>query len=79
VLGHRGLVGSLPACDLDVPGAASIRAAVWLRGDGELELAEIDVSVLPLGQPVMSARLLGDGEEIDLGNGEVLRIEQPAG
>lgn len=35
------------------------------------------VSVLPLGQPVMSARLLRDGEEVDLGGGEMLRIEQP--
>jgi hypothetical protein len=33
--------------------------------------------VLPLGQPVMSARLLRDDEESDLGNGELLRIEQP--
>jgi hypothetical protein len=71
------LVGSLPACDLVVPGVAPIRAAVWLRGDGYLELAEIDVSVLPLGQPVMSARLLRDGEEVDLGDGEMLWIEQP--
>lgn len=73
------LVGSLPACDLVVAGVASICAAVWLRGDGELELAEIDVSVLPLGQPVTSARLLRDAEEIDLGAGELLRIEQPTG
>ncbi len=73
------LVGSLPACDLVVPGVASICAAVWLRGDGELELAEIDFSVLPLGQPVTAARLLRDGEEIELGEGEILRIEQPGG
>lgn len=33
---------------------------------------------LPFGQPVMSARLLRDGEQIDLGGGEMLRIEQPS-
>ncbi len=74
--GPLALVGSLPVCDdVVVPGVASICAAVWLRGDGELELAEIDVRVLPLGQPV--ATLLRDGEEIKLGQGEILRNEQP--
>ncbi len=78
-LGADGIVGSLPACDLLIPGAPAIRAAVWLRSDGELELAEIDESRLPCGQPVTGCRVLADGELVALGGDVTLRVQERSG
>lgn len=73
------LIGSMPGCHLIVPNVAPICAGIWLRGDGELELAEIDASVLPFGQAVTACRLLSDGDVIELGGDEAVRIDDPRG
>lgn len=61
------LGGSSPACDFIIDDAPSIAFGIWIRGDGELELVEIDVSVLPYGQPIAACRLLKHGDVVKVG------------
>jgi len=71
------LVGSSEACDLVIPRAPSICAGIWLRGDGEIELVEIDMSVLPYGQPIIGGRLLGHLHGIKIGPEDGLVLTDP--
>jgi hypothetical protein len=73
------VIGSLPVCDLVVPGAAAICAAVWLRGGGELELAHIDISQLPYGQPVTACRFINERRVVQIGGDDALRIYERNG
>lgn len=72
------LGGSSPACDFVIADAPSIAFGIWIRGDGELELVEIDVSVLPYGQPITGCRLLKHGEVVQVGaNSRVILSDPP--
>jgi hypothetical protein len=70
------IVGSLAACDFVIPSTPPIAAAVWLRGDGELELVQIDESLLPYGQPVTRVQLLSAGDVVEVGPGVALRLDE---
>lgn len=61
------LVGSLVACDLVVPDAPDVLAAVWIRGDGDLELVELDTSVMPYGDPIRKVKIVEGRAMVRLG------------
>ncbi len=60
------LIGSSPACELCVPGIADITHAIWLRGDGLLEVLELDSSKLPYGNTIVRASIVHDLAVFDL-------------
>ncbi len=72
------LIGSSAVCDLQVPTAPAVCAAVWLRGDGELELVEIDMSVLPYGQPIGRCRLVSHGDAHALNDNDIIVVHDPS-
>jgi serine/threonine protein kinase/pSer/pThr/pTyr-binding forkhead associated (FHA) protein len=71
------LGGSSPACDFVIEGAPSVAFGIWTRGDGELELVEIDVSVLPYGQPITGCRLLKHGDTVQVGSNLGVILSDP--
>lgn len=71
------LVGASRECDVVLPDGPVITLAAWMRGDGEIELAEIDASVLPYGQAIGRCWLVRHNEEHTLPNGDVLTVLDP--
>lgn len=71
------LGGSSPACDFVMADGPSVAFGIWTRGDGELELVELDVSVLPYGQPITGCRLLKHGDVVNAGSNQGVAVSDP--
>jgi len=72
------LVGSSPACDLVVEDMPDIAYAIWLRGDGLLEVQLLDSSKLPYGETVQGASIVCDFASFEISAARVLIVTDRA-
>ncbi len=78
IVGPLTLVGASPACDLVIDGLPDVRFAVWLRGDGELEIVTLDTSVMPYGEPIEAVELAKHRDGYRIGDDHFLvLIDEP--
>ncbi len=73
------LAGSLVACDLVVPDAPDVLVAVWIRGDGDLEMVELDTSVMPYGDAIRRVQIVEERSMVRLGADHTIVVIDSAG
>ena len=75
--GPLTLIGSSLHCDMLVEGVANVAWAVWLRGDGLLEVTSLDTSLLLFGEAIQSVTLATHGHTIPVADDRMLVVLDP--
>jgi hypothetical protein len=71
------LIGSSPACDLELLDGPDIAFAVWLRGDGRVEVVALDTSRMPYGDTIVSASFVEGSATFALEDDHALAVIEP--
>ena len=75
--GPLTLIGSSLHCDMLVEGVANVAWAVWLRGDGLLEVTSLDTSLMIFGEAIGSVTLATHGQTIPVAEDRMLVVLDP--